>query len=143
MLVEQVVRLKLGGGNTTKAKEFMQELNSITDEHPFDRSKRIVGGAAVEVSVVNHANDRVYLHDIMALDPRKGYSSQALGLLTRLADKHHVTIELFAMAYTRDTRYLTVTEKLVRWYQKLGFVVKNPKQLKHFEDGVEMEYLPK
>lgn len=140
MLVEQVIKMRRAPAGNANA--FIQDFVGMSDDHPFAHRQRIVGGAAMEVGTMNHDQNRVYVHDVMTLEPQKGHASKAVSLLINLANKHQVTLELFAKAYAKDSRYVTRTDQLVRWYQKLGFTVKNPKQLKHFEDGVEMEYRP-
>jgi hypothetical protein len=134
MRVDEVVRL--GKPNEGPADAFIQDFLDMSDEHPFNPRVGIIGGAAIELSKF-HGN--IHLSDITSLDPGKGHSSTAMRLLTKLADKHNVVIELIAKAY-RDDRMST--EELVQWYQRLGFkLMQDPDDL-DLDYGVEMRYIP-
>jgi hypothetical protein len=141
MRVDEVLRLKLGGNDNSRAQAFMQDLEGLSDDHPFHPRQRIIGGATVEVSPLPGRN-RVHLHDVLSLDPDKGHATRAIGLLQKLAAKHNVTIELFAKAYAKDKRYVTDTETLVKWYQKLGFTIMDEPDEIDIDNGVEMLYIP-
>lgn len=135
MRVSEVI--KLGQPNTGPADAFIQDFLEISDEHPFNRGARIIGGSAIELSKF-HGN--IHLSDITSLDPGKGHSAAAMRLLIKLADKHNVVIELIAKAY-RDDRMST--EQLVQWYQRLGFqLMQDPDDL-DLDYGVEMRYIPR
>lgn len=132
MRVDEVV--KLGKPKQGPADAFIQDFLDISEPHPFNPRVGIIGGAAIELSKFN---GNIHLSDITSLDPGKGYSNAAMRLLTRLADKHNVVIELIAKAYRNDRMD---TEQLVQWYQRLGFQpVDDDLDLDY---GVEMRYIP-
>jgi len=133
-LEEAVV--KLGRGNKGPADAFLKDFIEMTDDHPFDNRARILAGNVIHMS---RRGSRVHLHDISSLDPGKGNASAAMRMLQRLAKEHNVIIELFAKAY-RDDRMST--EKLVQWYQRLGFQTVDDTDKIDFDYGVEMCYYP-
>lgn len=142
MRVDEVTRLKLGGGgDNSRAQAFIQDLEGLSDAHPFHPRQRIIGGATVEISPVRGTN-QVHIHDVLSLEPNKGHATRALGLLKKLADKHKVVIDLFAKAYLRNPGYISDTEQLVRWYQRLGFEITDDYDPEILDDGVEMRYSP-
>jgi hypothetical protein len=64
-----------------------------------------------------------------------------------LADKHRVKLDALAKAYSRDRRYITDTEQLVKWYIKHGFVVEDelvddPSDLEGYEE-IQITYYPR
>lgn len=141
MRVDEVVRLKLGGGDNSRAKAFIQDLDDLSDPHPFHPRQRIIGGATVEVSPTSGRN-QVHLHDVLSLEPNKGHATRTMGVLKKLADKHSVTIDLFAKAYSNSPSHITDTEQLVQWYQRLGFEITDEPDEIDFDNGVEMRYIP-
>lgn len=106
------------GSNPAKEKVMaaIEEWNSLTHEHPLNRSARLTDGASVEVSYFDGA---LHLSDVMAIGvPRKGGGTQAVKLLCDLADKHGVKITLTAKAYTDGHMS---TDQLKSWYERFGF----------------------
>jgi hypothetical protein len=114
------IKIKLGSGRSDNTQAFMDELDTLTSEHPFNPAMRILGNATVEARPFNK---QIHISDIVSLAPKSGAATQAMKVLTGLADKHRVKLDLTAKAYHNDKRYVTDTAVLVKWYRKLGFVV--------------------
>lgn len=109
------ITIKLGGmtpSADSPAQKFLDELDSITQESPFNHRQRILGSAKVEVRGLG--NTTVRLSDIQGSG--SGSGTQALRVLCDLADKYDVTIKLTADGYAD-----TSTDVLVAWYKKHGF----------------------
>lgn len=136
MRVNEVARVRLGSVNKGPAEDFLEDFIDITEEHPFSRNARIMGGAAIELSRVG---PRVHIHDITSLDPGKGHGGAAMRMLQKLAERNGVVLELHAKAY-RDDRM--DTEQLIKWYQKLGFQLMDKPEDIDLDDGAEMRYYP-
>lgn len=138
---EAPLRIRLGSTDNSRAVAFLKNLEELSQPHPFNNKQRIIGGAAIEASAIRTGN-RVHIHDVLTLDPDKGHATRALRLMQKLAAKHSVVLELFALAYTKDKRYQTDTRQLVKWYQKLGFEITDEPDEIDFDNGVEMSYYP-
>ena len=148
MRLYEIERIKLGKGKSDKTNLFLADLENITSEHPFDSRSRILNNATIEVSTF--AGD-IHISDIRSLAPNSGAGTEAIKILMQLADKYHIRLHLIAKAYSKDPKYITDTNKLIKWYQKLGFVVDDEflddraVELNDYEgyDEVEMVYYPK
>lgn len=143
MLISEIT-IKLGSGRTDNTDAYLRELNSITQEHPFNGRARILGNAAIEVYA---ANKNIHISDIQSLAPNTGAGSAALKLLTDLADKHHVKLDLTAKAYAKDKKYVTDTAQLAAWYKRMGFhvddeFIDDPDDLEGYEQ-IDMMYYPR
>jgi hypothetical protein len=129
-IVEGVIKLgQTRASEGSPADQLVKELNSLTQENPFNHRQRIIGAAKVEVTT--SGNSTIRLSDIQGSG--QGSGSAALKLLCDLADKYIVTIKLSAYGYDK-----TPTEDLVRWYEKFGFSAE-PTDV---EDGVDMMRTP-
>lgn len=106
----------IGGKGSSPADVFIDELYSISEENPFNPKKRVIGSTSVEVS--KHKTDEIHISDIQSYE--RGDGSKALQIICDLADKHGVTMSLFASSYGN-----VPVEKLVEWYTRYGFVVKS------------------
>lgn len=143
MKSDEITRIKLGSGRSDKTKLFLSDLEKITSEHPFDNRSRILKNASIEVSAYDKD---IHISDIRSLLPRTGAGTEAMKILTNLADKHHVRLHLIAKAYSKDQKYVTDTVKLIKWYISLGFVVDDDfLDDDDYEgyDEVEMVYYPR
>lgn len=129
------IKLTKSSGNAT---QFIKDLVSDSDEHPFNSAARILHGAIVHVSPVGN---QIHLHDIQTLEPRSGAGTKALKHLTSLADKHGVKIGIHAKAYSKRPEYITSTPRLIKWYKKHGFQHDEPDYDPDY--GSEMTYYPK
>lgn len=113
-------KIKLGGTSTpSNVDQFFDELTSVTKQHPFNNKARILGNTAVELY---YANGSVHLSDIQSFNIGSGAGTEAMEYLVSLADKHRVTLDLFAVGYAS-----VPTKKLIAWYKKFGFVVDDGK----------------
>ena len=148
MRIFEVTRIKLGSGRSNNTSAFLSDIEKITTEHPFDSRSRILKNASIEVSAYDKD---IHISDIRSLLPRTGAGTEAMKILTDLADKHHVRLHLNAKAYSKDPKYVTDTVKLIKWYSSLGFVVDDEFldadaiENDDYEgyDEVEMVYYPK
>ncbi len=75
--------------------------------------------------VDSHKNNSIHLSDIRSIV--KGNGSKCLNEICMLADKHRVTIDLFAKGDTP-------TSVLKSWYERYGFVQNGTE----YSDGYEM-----
>jgi histidinol phosphatase-like PHP family hydrolase len=113
-LFEGVIKLGSNKPNPdSPSMKFVNELEAISSESPFNHRQRVIGNAKVEVQPIG--NITVRLSDIQGSG---GTGTQALQTLCQLADKHGVTLKLSAYGYAE-----TPTDTLVAWYEKHGFVV--------------------
>lgn len=110
-------------------QRLLDELDSISQESPFNHRQRLIGSAKVEVR--GQGNSSIRLSDIQGSG--SGSGTQALRAICDLADKHGVTIKLSADGYAD-----TSTEALVAWYKKHGFEV-----LDEVDGAVDMMRNPK
>lgn len=148
MKIFEVTRIKLGSNKNVRTDLFLSDLEKITTDHPYDNRSRILKNATIEVSAFN--ND-IHISDIRSLLPRTGAGTEAMNMLTDLADKHNVKLHLLAKAYSKDPKFVTDTIKLIKWYSSLGFVVDDEflddHAIEHGDyegyDEVEMVYYPK
>lgn len=115
------------------SEKFMDELYNLSQDHPFSHRKRVIGEAVVEV-YTDGANG-IRLSDITSNTP--GHGTKAMQLLCDLADKHKVTITLYAKGYAD-----TPSSKLVEWYKRFGFVV-DEEYFPDNDDEAEMIRHPK
>lgn len=142
MLISEVI--KLGQTRSDNTDSFMKEYYELTQPHPFNNRARIYGHSVLEVYPILK---EIHISDIMTMSPQSGAGTQALQMLTGLADKHRVILDGLAKAYSRDSRYITDTEQLVKWYIKHGFVVDDefvddPSDLEGYEE-INIKYYPK
>lgn len=115
------VTLSLRPSNSD-AKEFMNDFEAMTQEHPFNGRARVFSdhGTVVELSPFGKG---IHLSDIVSFTPRSGGATSTMQQLMSLADKHKVPLELTAKAYSDDKERITDTKRLVQWYLKLGFEI--------------------
>lgn len=148
MKLSEITRIKLGGKKNNNTDLFMNELNELTTDHPYDNRSRILNNTTVEISPFG---GMIHISDIRSLLPNSGAGTETMKLLMALADKHNVKLHLVAKAYSKDKKYITDTEKLVLWYRKLGFTIDDEIvddwsiENNDFEgyESVEMVYHPK
>jgi DNA topoisomerase-1 len=114
------------GGNAA----MLDELWEHSQGHPFDRRIRLVNVSPDHADdlvgiEVREWDDMVHLSSIITFSPKgKGAGSRALQSLTRLADKHGVTLDGLVKpidnAGDSETSSLT-KDQLHKWYAKHGF----------------------
>lgn len=132
-IYESVIKL---AGSSNAAKNFMDELRSTTEAHPWNPRTRIINGnVSVEASAVG---DRIHLHDIVSHAPRSGAGTAALNHLKSLADKHGVELEGVAKAYTDEGGRISSSKRLKKWYTKHGFTASYGDD----EEGYDISYKP-
>jgi hypothetical protein len=122
----------------------MKDYIIASDEHPWNPKTRIMQNTMLEVYPTGNT---IRISDIQSMMPKQGYASQAIQQLKQLADKNSVKLELTAKAYANSPEYINDTEKLVKWYKKMGFqiddeFVDDPEDLEGIEQ-VDMVYYPK
>jgi hypothetical protein len=130
--------IKLGGSRSpsTAYKNFMDDFQGTTTEHPFDNQARIFNNSAT-VSVSKGTGDDVHIHDIRSLQPGSG--SETLAYLKSLADKHGIALTGIAKAYAKSPQYPMSTQQLRDYYKRRGFSVKKGSA----SEGYPIEYRPK
>jgi t-SNARE complex subunit (syntaxin) len=132
-IYEAVIKL---GGASDGAKNFMDELHSTTEAHPWDPRIRIINGnVTVEASKIGNT---IHLHDIVSHAPRSGAGTKALNHLKALADKHGVELEGVAKGYTDEGGRISSSNRLKKWYIKNGFTASYGSA----EDGYDISYKP-
>lgn len=136
---DKPVRIKLGQKPSgEKAKAFLKDFHDDSQEHPFHHSARIFHGVVIHMS---RDGNEVHIHDIQSIAPKSGAGTKALKYLTKLADKHHVKLNLFAKAYSGRQEHIHSNERLMSWYEKHGF--HHEDQDYDERDGSDMKYYPK
>lgn len=145
MRLYEINRIRLGNTDSTKKVDnFMKDYIIASDEHPWNPKTRIMQNTMLEVYPTGNT---IRISDIQSMMPKQGYASRAIQQLKQLADKNSVKLELTAKAYANSPEYINDTEKLVKWYKKMGFqiddeLVDDPEDLEGIEQ-VDMVYYPK
>lgn len=122
-------------GSESGLDGFLSDLNNITTPHPFDHRSVLYGAVSMDVSKFG---DDIHLGDITTYaEQKQGHATKALQMLKTLADKHHVTIQGTAKAYSKNPAHIQDTKRLLQWYQKNGFEVLGG----YPEDGYEIQYI--
>lgn len=103
--------------------EFMEELFEETWGNPLNPDERIIG-AESSISIRSSGGE-IWLDSIRAFDTSQGAGNKALKFVLELADKHGVTLNLFAEPF--GERGLSRRD-LVKWYERNGFYNKVGKQ---------------
>lgn len=114
--------IKLRGFGTRKinpdapATKMRREVEALCELNPLNDDQLVYQNVAVLqlVRVIEDDDHSVGLKDIRAISP--GGGKQALNMLCALADKHNVTITLYAKGYAN-----VPTKALVPYYCKFGF----------------------
>jgi hypothetical protein len=108
--------------DSNKIDSFLNDYHKSTEAHPWDNKTRLVNGeAALQVSP---QDGQIHIHDILSFAPATynnqglGGGSKALRLLTNLADKHGVELNLTPQAYSNKG---LSDEQLHAWYSRHGF----------------------
>lgn len=123
-------------GDNTPAHAFLADLRDATGENWFNGKERVLGQAATQVTLVSPSE--VHINDIRSMSPGEGHASKLLKLVTTLADKHQITLDLTAKSYD-DERMST--QKLISWYMRNGFE-RGDYDAYEEDDGVEMVRKP-
>lgn len=106
----------------SKAATFLNEFNASTQPHPFNPRARDIGGKAF-VEVYPYEG-QIHVKDITSTSPASfgeqgsGGGSKALRLLTELADKHNIELQLSPQA--NGPKGLS-DDQLKSWYMRHGF----------------------
>lgn len=105
-----------------KTTAFINDFFANTSQHAFSNKTRIVNNqAAVEISP---QEGQIHIHDIQSFAPASfgeqgtGGGRKALRLLTDLADKHGVELNLTSQAYSEKG---LSDDQLHSWYARNGF----------------------
>lgn len=93
----------------------MRDFEDMTEPHPFDNRKRILNDVMIELGPFGH---NIHITDIVSMKPGQGHGSVALRKINDLADKHDLSIDLTAKAYSDDRMS---TSQLRKWYKRHGF----------------------
>lgn len=119
--------LKLGGGDQTGSQNFIDELHDQTTENPMSPRERIHTdengqsiGATMTTPRLSNKPNQVHLSSIRALGEKgKGNGNAVMKMLTALADKHGVTLDLIASQFGDDGG--PTSALLKDWYGRHGF----------------------
>lgn len=145
MRLYEINRIRLGNtGPNNKVDNFMKDYIIASDEHPWNPKTRIMQNTMMEVYPTGNT---IRISDIQSIFPSQGNAAKAIQELKQLADKNSVKLELTAKAYSKSPEHITDTEKLTKWYMKMGFqiddeFVDDPEDLEGIEQ-VDMVYYPK
>ena len=141
MKINEVTRIKLGQPRTDKTEKFMEDYYKLSLPHPFSDKIRIFGNVMLELYPFS---GNIHLSDIRTMAPKSGAATNAIKMLTELADKHFVKIELLAKPYSKDKAHITDIETLVNFYKKHGFKVdRDFEDEDGYFDEVGMTYFPR
>ena len=117
--------------DSTPADNFIIDFRKASSKRSYDDSEsakaRKIGDAVVTLTVVGE--DKVSLSEISVAESkaRNGSGGAALKVLTRLADKHKVTIVGYAQAMQPKNKTFMTSKQLVSWYIRNGFSAKGNK----------------
>jgi hypothetical protein len=142
MKITEVTRIKLGKPKFDNTKKFMEDYYELTSPHPFSEKIRTYEGTMLEIYPFS---GNVHLSDIRTILPKSGAGSSAIKMLTSLADKHFVKIDLIAKPYSSDKNHITDMKTLVNFYKKRGFAVDEDFLVddeEEYYDEVGMTYFP-
>lgn len=133
--VTEAIKLRGFSGGENAVADFLDDLRAHTSPHPMNHTV-LYGSVGLDVS---KWGDGVHLGDIVNYgEAGKGHGTEALRLLTQLADKHGVTITGVAKAYSDKAGHIQDTNRLAQWYEKNGFTTDEG-----FDDyGFDIEYKP-
>jgi hypothetical protein len=84
----------------------------------------------------------VLLSRICCYDRGNGYASEALRIITRLADKMGVIIRLYPLPFyltLKEDKGLLTKQQLIAWYKKNGFRWKCTGGVKDFMERIPLE----
>ena len=142
MKINEVTRIKLGQPKSDKTGKFMEHYYELTSPHPFSDKIRIFGNVMLELYPFN---GNIHLSDIRTMAPKSGAATNAIKLLTELADRHFVKIDLIAKPNSKDKNHITDITTLVNFYKKHGFTVDEDFEDDDYEgyDEVGMTYFPR
>ena len=111
------------GGEWARTDAFMDEWVKGTYEHPFDPRQRLRGNVGVEMSPWR-GMDQVHISSIISYGSKgKGEGTGVLKEIVKLAEKHHVALDLTAKPIPNagaKGKSLTKSQ-LVSWYKGAGF----------------------
>ena len=107
------------GGSVSNA---LEEINSKFPQNPDNPKERVlmVSGKPAATFELAERDGRLRLKTIKSTETKSGVGSLILGRLTKIADKHAVTIELTSAPYGDDKDRIS-HEKLQSWYESHGF----------------------
>jgi len=142
MKITEVTRIKLGQNKNGKTSKFMEHYYELTRPHPFSEKIRIFGNVMLEIYPFS---GNIHLSDIRTMAPKSGAATNAIKMLTELADRHSVKIDLIAKPYSKDKTHITDISDLVNFYKKHGFAVDEDYEDDDYEgfDEIGMTYFPR
>ena len=113
---------KWGSDSNTSVANAIQDINEKFPQDPNNPAQRVLmsEGKPVVTFEIAPREGRLRLKTITATEPRSGAGSLVLRRLTRIADKHAVTMELTSSPYGEEKDRIS-HEKLQAWYQDHGF----------------------
>lgn len=146
MKINEITRIKLGQTDNKRALQFIEELNALSSAHPINHNMRVLDNVMLHVSPAIRRNT-VHIHDLKSINPGKGNATRVMNILKNLAEKYNVRIDLFAVSLGDNNNHPN-TERLIKWYQGLGFHIDidnyyyDDDDMLDLEDGVDMIYIP-
>jgi len=141
--------VQIGGPSAPSSgeKEFINDFDAMTTRHPFMPSSRIAmnrerntGDDFAIIDVQPYGNGKIYLGSIQSSQGGNGNGAAGMKLVTDLADKHGVVLELHVDAFGEAADKLT-NRQLKEWYRRVGFVA--PEDNKHVADIGRMQRQPR
>lgn len=104
---------------------FWRDYYAMTHPDPLMETYRVWTFKKGEVLIMTHLIERggkAHFSSIMSpTHGGKGYASKVVKEITKLADKHGVTMSLFAKPFGRFDNKLDMNQ-LIGWYKRNGFV---------------------
>lgn len=107
---------------------FLQAFDAATQPVAGSSKTRMLGSVAMEIEGIHWADDRVYLSDIKSETPRQGSGTEAMKLITSLADEYKVYVYLDAEPDTANPQALRRGD-LIDFYRKHGFVKRHDTEM--------------
>ena len=138
-------RIRLSGFGKPRAirpevEAFLRDLFDASHPLPFERGERgerVLAASDVAVEVTPRY-DGIHIDRLHALSARKGAGTEAMRFLTGLADKHGLSLTLYARPFGDEKMDL---DALVRFYRRFGF--REDEDADEDEEGTEMHRWPR
>ena len=109
-------------------REFFDEWMEVSEDNPLSRDERVFEYGSAVTLRPSVAEGVVWLDSIRSFEKGTGQGSQALKFLTEMADRHGVTLRLYARPYETEAPGLE-QETLIRWYEQNGFTKEFSEQM--------------
>lgn len=120
-------------------EEFFDEWMEVTEDNPLSPDERVFEYGSAITLRPSVTEGVVWLDSIRSFEKGTGAGSQALKYLTEMADRHGITLRLYARPFETEAPGLE-QESLIMWYEQNGFAKEFSEQMG--EHSYRMTRLP-